>query len=160
MMDFKKIYYEHFKDVYHFMLSMCKDQILAEEITQETFVKALENFDSFKGKSKVNTWLCQIAKNLYFDRLDKDKRLNCFHDIEGEITEDFVYRLIDYEDSVKIHELLHSLSEPYKEVFTLRVFAELSFKEIANLFDKYDNWARVVFYRAKQKINNGLEELK
>ncbi len=159
-MDFKKIYDNHFKDVYHFMLSMCKDQPLAEEITQETFVKALENFDSFKGNSKVNTWLCQIAKNLYFDRLDKNKRLDYSHGIEGEMTEDFVYKLIDYEDSIKIHELLHSLPEPYKEVFTLRVFAELSFGEIANLFDKYDNWVRVVFYRAKQKIISGLEEMK
>lgn len=159
-MDFKKIYDEHFKDVYHFMLTMCKDQTLAEEITQETFVKALEHFDSFKGNSKVNTWLCQIAKNLYFDRLDKDKRFDYSHDVEGEITEDFVHKLIDNEYSLKIHKLLHLLPEPYKEVFALRIFAELPFKEIANLFGKYDSWARVVFYRAKQKIINGLEESK
>lgn len=159
-MDFKKIYDEHFKVVYHFMLSMCKDQVLAEEITQEAFVKALENFDSFKGNSKVNTWLCQIAKNLYFDELDKDNRLDYSHDVEREMTEDFVHKLIDNEDSLKIHELLHSLPEPYKEVFTLRVFAELSFSEIANLFGKYDSWARVVFYRAKQKIISRLEESK
>lgn len=159
-MDFKKVYDEHFKDIYHFMLSMCKDQSLAEEITQETFVKALETFDSFKGNSKVNTWLCQIAKNLYFDVIEKDKRFDYSYDVEGEMSEDFIHKLIDNEDSLKIHELLHSLPEPYKEVFTLRVFAELSFGEIANLFGKYDSWARVVFYRAKEKIIGGLEEMK
>lgn len=158
-MDFEEIYDAHFKDVYHFMLSLSKNHVIAEEITQETFVKALENFDTFKGSSKVNTWLCQIAKNLYFNALDKDKRLDYNHESEGLTSDDFVNRLIDNRDSLKIHKLLHTLPEPYKEIFTLRVFAELPFAQIANLFDKQESWARVVYYRAKQKIISQLEGL-
>ena len=115
-MNFEDIYDAHFKDVYHFMLSLCKNHGIAEEITQETFVKALENFDTFKGNSKVNTWLCQIAKNLYFNALNKDKRLDYNHDTEGIVADDFVHRLIDNEDSLKIHKLVHTLPEPYKEI--------------------------------------------
>ena len=156
-MNIEEVYDAHFKDVYHFMLSLCKNHIIAEEITQETFVKALEEFDSFKGNSKINTWLCQIAKNLYFNALDKDKRLDYNRDIEGIMSDDFVHRLLDNEDALKIHRLLHTLPEPYKEIFTLRVFAELPFLQIASLFDKQESWARVVYYRAKQKIMSGLE---
>ena len=158
-MNFEEIYNAHFKDVYHFMLSLCKNHMIAEEITQETLVKALENFDSFKGNSKVNTWLCQIAKNLYFNALDKDKRLDYYHHTEGIKSDDIVSRLIDNEDSLKIHKLLHTLPEPYKEIFTLRVFAELPFAQIASLFSKQEGWARVIYYRAKQKIISRLEGL-
>lgn len=157
-MYFEEIYERYFKDVYRFALTLCKNQKLAEEITQETFVKALDNFDSFKGTCKVNTWLCQIAKNHYFNILDKNKKIDYDSKIEESVTENFVNLLIDHEDSAKLHKLLHILSEPYKEVFTLRIFAELSFAQIADLFGKQENWARVTFYRAKQKIIRRLEE--
>ncbi len=158
-MNFAEIYDLHFKDVYRFMLALCKDQTLAEEITQETFVRALDHFGSFKGTCKVNTWLCQIAKNIYFNILDKNKKLDYNSDIEGMAYDDLAYRLADSVDSEKIHRMLHSLPEPYKEVFTLRVFAELPYAQIADLFGKHENWARVTYYRAKQKITGRLEEL-
>lgn len=157
-MNFEEIYEKYLKDVYHFSLALCKNQLLAEEITQETFVKALENFDSFKGTCKVNTWLCQIAKNLYFNIHEKSKKMDYSFDISNFSSEDFTNQILLHEDSAKIHKLLHTLSEPYKEVFTLRVFAELSFAQIANLLGEHESWARVTFYRAKQKIISRLEE--
>lgn len=158
-MNFNEIYALHFRDVYRFMLALCKDQTLAEEITQETFVRAMDNFSSFKGNCKVNTWLCQIAKNLYFNILDKNKKIDYNSDTEGMVYDDLADRLADSVDSEKIHRMLHSLPEPYKEVFTLRVFAELPYAQIADLFGKHENWARVTYYRAKQKITGRLEDL-
>jgi RNA polymerase sigma-70 factor (ECF subfamily) len=154
---FDEIYEKYFKEVYRFTLALCKNQTLAEEITQETLVKALDNFDSFKGTCKINTWLCQIAKNQYFNILNKDKKIDHDSEIEGSASDNFVNRLLDHEDSAEIHKLLHTLSEPYKEVFTLRVFAELSFAQVADLFGKHESWVRVTFYRAKQKIISRLE---
>lgn len=155
---FEEIYERYFKEVYRFSLKLCKNQALAEEITQETFVKALDSFDSFKGTCKVNTWLCQIAKNNYFNILNKNKKITYESKSDGVVTCDFLNTLIDNEDSAKLHKLLHTISEPYKEIFTLRIFAELSFAQIADLFSKQESWARVTFYRAKQKNIKGLEE--
>ena len=157
-MYFEEIYERYFKEVYRFSLKLCKNQVLAEEITQETFVKALDNFESFKGTCKVNTWLCQIAKNHYFNILNKNKKIDYENKSDEALTYDFLNILIDHEDSAKLHKLLHTLSEPYKEIFTLRIFAELSFSQIADLFGKQESWARVTFYRAKQKIIKRLEE--
>ncbi len=156
--DYKEIYEIYFKDVYLYILSICKNEYIAEEITQETFFKALKKFDTFRGDCKIYSWLCQIAKNTYYDYLKKENRnlplenYECF-----DLTVDIGRNLENVAQSMEAHKVLHKLQEPYKEVFTLRVFAELSFKQIGEIFNKSDGWARVAFYRAKNKI---LEELK
>ncbi len=155
MADFERIYSEHFAFVYKYMLSLSYDENLAEEITQETFFKALKAVDSFNGQCKMNVWLCQIAKNTYFSYLKKQKthsELKDEHTIDG-----FEKDLIDNETSKEIHQIIHDLDEPYKEVFSLRMFGELSFKEIAELFGKTESWARVTYYRAKSKIKGELK---
>lgn len=157
MQDFDKIYAEYFAQVYKFVVALCQNKDLAEEITQETFFKALKNIDSFSGKSKLSTWLCQIAKNTYFDYVKKH-RLNAdypFENIQSE--EDIEKKFADKETAYEIHKLLHRLNEPYKEVFHLRTFGELSYTQIAALFGKTESWARVTYYRAKVMIK---EELK
>lgn len=157
MQDFDKIYAEYFAEVYKFTLVLCQNQSLAEEITQEVFFKALKNIDSFGKNSKISTWLCQIAKNAYLDYAKKHKlKADCaFDNIPS--AEDIEGRFTEKETAYEIHKILHKLGEPYKEVFHLRTFGELSFSQIANLFEKTESWARVTYYRAKVLIK---EELK
>lgn len=150
-MNFEQIYRLYFRDVYAFMLSLSRNETIAEEITQETFYKALQNIEQYKGKCKMNVWLCQIAKNTYFTQMEKQKRL------QPELTEQqddkFVeQQFLQKEHAFYLHQLLHRLDEPYKEVFTLRIFGELPFAQISELFGKTESWARVTFHRAKQKI--------
>lgn len=158
MQDFDKIYSEYFSGVYKFVLALCQNQELAEEIAQESFFKALKSIDKFDGKCKISTWLCQIAKNTYFDHIKKQK-LN-----KGECSfetiwsnEDIEEQFSDKETAYAAHKALHKLKEPYKEVFSLRTFGELPFSKIAALFEKNESWARVTYYRAKMLIK---EELK
>lgn len=158
MTDFENIYNQYFHDIYLFVLSLSRNETLAEEITQETFFKALQSIDSFKGKCKINVWLCQIAKNTYFSQLDKQKRLLSKHKLEYASQDNIEEMILKNDDVFHIHKALHHLNEPYKEVFTLRVFGELSFAQISQLFEKTENWSRVTFYRAKQKIQVLLKE--
>ena len=157
MTQFQEVYDLYFKDVYKYALTLCRDEHLAEEVTQETFFKALKNIDSFRGQCKLYVWLCQIAKNTYFSIAAKEKH----HASEAEILETdgetLESALVTKESAFEIHKVLHQLEEPYKEVFSLRVFGQLSFKQIGILFGKTESWARVTYHRARLKIK---EELK
>ncbi len=156
MTGFEDIYSEYFADVYKYSLSLCHNETLAEEITQETFFKALKAIDKFKGNCKIRVWLCQIAKNTYFSLCQKSKHITDepYEETEGEYIEE---KLVNSETLREIHKILHFLDEPYKEVFTLRVFGELPFSQIAELFGKTESWARVTFHRAKIKLKEGLK---
>ena len=157
MQDFDGIYKENFTDVYKFALGFCRDPVLAEEITQETFFKALRKIDSYKGESRLYTWLCSIARNVYIDHTRQ--REEAANPLLGQISDDsdLEEKLADREAAYAIHRVLHQLQEPYKEVFWLRTFGELSFARIGELFEKSESWARVTYYRAKVKIK---EEIK
>lgn len=157
MQDFDGIYKENFTDVYKFVLGLCRDSVLAEEITQETFFKALRKIDSYKGESSLYTWLCSIARNVYIDHTRR--REEAADPLLGQISDgsDLEEKLADREAAYAIHRVLHQLQEPYKEVFWLRTFGELSFARIGELFEKSESWARVTYYRAKVKIK---EEIK
>lgn len=158
MSDLKKIYDQHFQDVYLFALSLSRNEQIAEEITQETFFKALNKIDQFKGNCKISVWLCQIAKNTYFSYMDKQKRFEPDDRHEKASGFDIEKKLADKDETLRIHKLLHRLDEPYKEVFTLRVFGELSFGHISQVFGKTESWARVTFHRARQRIQEQLME--
>jgi len=149
MADIDAVYREYFTDVYKYLISLCRDQSLAEELTQETFFKALKAIDSFKGECSLYSWLCQIAKNAYFTHCKKQKRPL---PETSEDTADIESALISSEDSRRLHVILHGLEEPYKEVFTLRTFGELPFRQIGELFGKTESWARVTYHRARLKI--------
>lgn len=155
--EFERIYNQYFKDVYSFVLLLSRNEKIAEEITQETFFKALKNIEKFNGKCKLNVWLCQIAKNTYFTYLNKQKRFDT--DNIPEVSVSSVEEIIlNKEENFRIHKVLRHLEEPYKEVFTLRVYGELSFKQISELFERTESWARVTFHRAKRKIQDLLKE--
>jgi RNA polymerase sigma factor (sigma-70 family) len=156
--EFEKIYDQHFREVYAFILSMSRNEKLAEEITQETFFKALKAIDGFKGQCKMNVWLCQIAKNTYFTHLSKQKRLVPEEAVESSGDAVMERLMENREEAMRVHKVLHSLQDPYKEVFTLRIFGELSFRDISGLFGKTESWARVTYHRARQKIQYRLKE--
>lgn len=152
MEDYQEIYTLYFQDVYKYMLALSRDPSIAEEITQETFFKALKSLDSFQGQCKLYVWLCQIAKNTYRSHLKKHKE----PETEDTPIDSLEELLLQKESVFQIHQILHALPEPYKEVFSLRVFGELSFRQIAILFGKTENWARVTYHRARLKIKEEL----
>ena len=131
--------YQYHKLLYGYVFSLCRKKELAEDIVQETFVKAILHAKSFRGECKIEVWLCQMAKNLYYSHLRKKENRNV--------------PLLD-----EILRALHDLPEPYKEVFSLHVLGEVKLTEIAELFGKSASWAGVTYYRAKQKIRERLKE--
>lgn len=159
MGDIEAIYLEYFNSVYRFALSLSQNQTVAEEVAQETFFKAMEHLDRFDGKGSISAWLYQIARNTYYTMYRKQKRLTPESEFEPlPASQDLEGRYLDQETSRRLHLLLHRLKEPYKEVFTLRVFGELPFAQIGELFGKTDSWARLVFYRAKNELRRQLDE--
>lgn len=160
-MDFESIYQLYFKDVFFFLRSMSASEEIAEEITQETFTKALKAIDSFDGNKDIRAWLFTIARNTYYTYC-KRKKICVEDDLENRVSIEqstFADKIIDEETAFLVHRFLHKMDEPYKEVFTLRVFGELSFEKIALLFGKTANWARVTFYRAKKQIIEYMEAI-
>lgn len=151
----EELYQMYFKDVFLYVKALSKDEHVAEDITQETFFKAMKGIGSFKGECDIRVWLCQIAKNAYYTYCRKRKRIEEEAVVEEEhATEQssIESRLLDKEQAVALHKILHHLEEPYKEVFHLRIFGELSFREIGEVFGKTESWSRVTFHRAKVKI--------
>ena len=145
--------------VYSYVLNLVKNPSEAEEITQNTFLKAITTRASHRGQSSEYTWLCAIAKNLCMDYFRAEEKTTKPAETREDLADhrrmedDFVTR----ESSFTIHKILHNLEEPYKEVFELRVFGELSFAEIAEIFSRTESWARVTYHRAKLKIKERLD---
>ncbi|WP_150268294.1 RNA polymerase sigma factor [Paenibacillus tepidiphilus] len=160
MADVEHIYEQYFQEVYLFALSLSRNQQIAEEITQDTFVKAVKNINQFKGNCKISVWLCQIAKNSYFTYMGKQKRCGTLEPDSQTADGGWMLEqtLVDKSEALRVHKLLHSLKEPYKEVFTLRVFGELSFAHIGEVFGKTESWARVTYHRARGMIQDLLME--
>ena len=157
--EFEKIYRRYFNDVFLFLKKLSKDESIAEEIASETFFKAMRSIDNFRGETDVRVWLCQIAKNCYFSYLKKQRRIENIDYIDFPDNKDTIEeQILKQYDAMQIHLLLHNLTEPYKEVFMLRVFGELSFKQIADIFQKTDNWACVTYHRARNKILMQMED--
>lgn len=159
MTQFEEIYEVYFREVYLYAFALTKDREQAQEITSETFARALEGIDRFRGDCDVRYWLCRIAKNCYTSQLRKDGRLTELPEKlpqEGSVEQN----AIDAALSEQAQAALHALEEPYKEVFMLRVYGELSFRRIGALFGKTENWACVVFHRARNKLKERMEEPK
>ncbi len=160
MEDFEAVYRAYFEDVFRFLRGLTANESLAEELTQETFFRAMRKIRQYRGESELRVWLCSIARNLYYTHCRKEKHLT-----GDEIPEDFVAEHDDLTDliadkalALRIHKLLHTMKEPYKEVFSLRIFGELSFGEIGELFEKNAHWACVTFHRAKTMLQDQMKE--
>jgi RNA polymerase sigma-70 factor (ECF subfamily) len=157
-MEFEKIYTTYFRDVFLYIRRLSDNEHLAEEITSETFFKAISSIESFRGDCDIRVWLCQIAKNCYFTYLKKTQRIDSIEDIEiAEQSENFEERFFQKDAAMQIQKVLHDIPDPYKEVFMWRVFAEMSFKQIGQIFHKSENWACVTYHRARKMIKERLE---
>ena len=154
-MDIAQVYDEYGQIVFKYLMCLCHDEHLAQDLTQETFCKAIQSVHRFKGSCKVSTWLCQIAKHLWYQELDKRKRRKTIEIKEiaelpdGESMEEAVVRKLE---KMELYKRIHTLNDVEKEVVLFRITGELSFKEIGEIMGKSENWARVTFYRAKQKL--------
>ena len=158
-MDYEKLYTSYYMQIYSYVVSIAQNRELAEEITQKTFYKAISAKTKFKGRSNELTWLCSIAKNLYYDELRKNQHIADMSEFSDLPSDENIERTVSDSDmAFRIHLVLHRLDEPYKEVFQLRVFGELSFAQIATIFGKTETWARVTYHRAKLKIQEGIGE--
>ena len=161
MTEFDKLYQAYFSDVFLYIRNLSGDADIAEEITSETFFKAMRAIDQFRGDCEIRVWLCQIAKNTYFSYLRKHDRLADIDELEAvdhQFSRKMEDRVADQDEAGDIHKAMHNLPEPYKEVFMLRIFGQLGYEQIGKLFSKSQNWACVTFYRAKKKILTQMEE--
>lgn len=158
MDDFEIIYEKYYRYVKQYAVSLCFDELLAEEITQEAFIRALEHYSSFKGECRVESWICSIAKNIFLST----KRKKQTESIDGylNLVSDFSVNSDseDRETAKRILKILMSLDSPYKDVFYMRAVGEMSFDVIAEIFSKTESWARVTYHRAKLKITERLEQ--
>ena len=157
-MNFEELYKEYFNDVYRYILKLSSSHHIAEEVTSDTFFKAMRSIDSFRGDCDVRVWLCQIAKNCYYSYLKKHNKINSLEDFTPDENESVEEAVADEYDAKRIKMALHEIEEPYKEVFMWRVFADMSFKQIGQIFGKTENWACVTYHRAKAKILKKLED--
>ena len=167
-MDIEKLYREYFTPVYRYTLSLVHDPDMAEEITQETFFRALKKINDYRGEASLKVWLCQIARNLSFDSLKRQSKTLALTKHDDDESDDYELpagsesdpeeQLLRKQTAMKIHRILHDLKEPYKEVFQLRTFGDLSFAEIGELFGKSESWARVTYYRSRMMIKEELNE--
>ena len=157
MEDMQKVYQQHAQTVYKFLLAQCRDPGLAEELTQETFYQAVKSVDRFDGSCKVSVWLCQIAKHLWFQHLRKQKREAPVlpEDLPESNAPSAEEGLLEKEGRMALLRLVHDLPEPAREVVYLRAFGGLSFREIGDVCGRTETWARVTFYRSKEKLRNG-----
>lgn len=156
MQDIEEIYKEYFKTVNKYLFCLTHDSDIAEELTQETFYKAVKKINTYKGECKMSVWLCQIAKNLWYDQCRKNKTIknaqeNDLLQIQNE-QNSAEEQIISNEEKISLYKKMQELDEKTREVIYLRITGELSFKEIGNILNKTENWARVTFYRGKNKL--------
>ncbi len=160
-MEFEKVYCTYFNDVFRYIRRLSGNEHIAEEITADVFFKAIHSIDSFRGDCDIRVWLCQIAKNSYLSYLKKSGHMDSIEDVELlNITvpdETIEEKVVRHDEAVRAQKVLHDIPDPYKEVFMWRVFAELSFKQIGQIFGKSENWACVTYHRARNKIKERLE---
>ena len=157
----QEIYQEYARPVYLYLRGLCHDEHLAEDLTQETFYRAMKGIHRFRGDSSLLTWLCNIGRRLWYQELEKRKKRGVpLTDDENalpspqDIQEDYA----NDEQRVLLFRAMQGLEPTVREVVYLRVMGDLSFRQIGDILGKTENWARVTFYRAKEKLKKGWSE--
>lgn len=155
-MDIESMCKEYYSQVLGYLISITGgDYDLSEELTQETFYRAIKNADKFRGDSKMSTWLCQIAKYTFYQHIDKKERhkeVSMDAAIDHAGTRHMEQELIDNEQKLELYKRIQALQSPVRDVMMLRLTGDLSFREIGEILGKSENWARVTFYRGKQRL--------
>ena len=154
----EKLYETYYMRVFSYAMTLAGDRAQAEEITQETFFRAFSRPSAFRGESDEATWLCAIARNYFLDETRRQRRHEPIPEELPDAGKGVEQRVTDRDASLRIHVALHALEEPYREVFELRVFGELSFRDVGMIFGKTENWARVTYHRARLKLQERMDE--
>ncbi len=155
MQDIEQIYEQYFEVVNKYLFCLTHNDDIAEELTQETFYKAVKKIDSYKGDCKMSVWLCQIAKNLWYDQCRKNKKVTNLSEndlLEMEVSKTIEEQIISKEEKLQLYQQMQKLDAKTREVIYLRITGELSFKEIGIIMNQSENWARVTFYRGKNRL--------
>ena len=154
----EKLYDAFYMKVFSYVMTLSGDHEEAMEITQETFFRAITTERKFRGESESFTWLCAIAKNIFIDEKRRQSRMGEAPVEERSDGKSLEKSLMDTDSSIRIHRILHDMEDPYKEVFQLRIFGELSFQQIGSIFGKTETWARVTYHRARLMIKERMDE--
>ena len=161
-MEFEEVYKAYFGPVYRYLLRLSGSEQLAEELAAETFFRALRAADGFRGGCEVRVWLCQIAKNAYYTHQKKSRRARPADEaLLGQVADPAPppEEAADTRDrAARLRAIAERLPEPYREVFRLRAFGELPYKDIGSLCGKTANWACVTCHRAREMIRRRWEE--
>ena len=155
MQNMEEIYKEYFETVKKYLFCLTHNNDIAEELTQETFYKAVKNIHTFKDDCKISIWLCKIAKNTWLDSIKKNKNIKDMADnelFEIESLETTDETVISNQGKLELYKKIQKLDEKTRDVIYLRITGDLNFKEIGDIFNKTENWARITFYRGKQKL--------
>ncbi|MEG0049413.1 MAG: sigma-70 family RNA polymerase sigma factor [Clostridia bacterium] len=157
MQEIDDVYEEYHELIHAFLLRLCRNEHLADEMTQETFFRALKQWSHFRGDSSVSTWLCTIAKHLYYDTMRKKNPVS-LETVKEKTVSDIAENFVRKDQFMTAQHLLHNLSEPYREVFTLRTFCDMTHAQIGELFGKSDSWARSTYFRARKLLSDLMKE--
>lgn len=155
MQNMEEIYKEYFETVKKYLFCLTHNNDIAEELTQETFYKAVKNIHTFKDDCKISVWLCKIEKNTWLDSIKKNKNIKDMADnelFEIESLETTDETVISNQGKLELYKKIQKLDEKTRDVIYLRITGDLNFKEIGDIFNKTENWARITFYRGKQKL--------
>lgn len=155
MQDIEKIYEEYFETVNKYLFCLTHNSDISEELTQETFCKAVKKINTYKGECKMSVWLCQIAKNLWYDQCRKNKKFVNTKESEllnMQVLSSLEEQVISNDEKIRLYKKMQKLDAQTREVMYLRITGELSFKEIGIILNKTENWARVTFYRGKNQL--------
>lgn len=155
MQDIEKIYEEYFETVNKYLFCLTHNSDISEELTQETFCKAVKKINTYKGECKMSVWLCQIAKNLWYDQCRKNKKFVNTKESEllnMQVLSSLEEQVISNDEKIRLYKKMQKLDTQTREVMYLRITGELSFKEIGIILNKTENWARVTFYRGKNQL--------
>lgn len=154
--DMEKIYREYAQTVYRYLLSRCGDPDIAEELTQETFYQAVRSAGKFNGSCSVLTWLCAIAKNKLLEYFRKKNRELPISDANECTVTPAEAEILASESRVELMKALRQLDPDVREVIYMRLFGELSFREIGEVVGRSENWARVTYYRGKERLKKNI----
>lgn len=147
--DLDEIYKENYKLVYKYLLSITHNEDISEELAEETFYKATINISKFKNNSKLSTWLCKIARNLWIDEIKRRNKIGEIDDKDIIVTEDV---FLEKEERMQLFKSIQKLDVLTRDVIYLKIRGDLSYKEIAEIMNTTETWVRVTFYRGKEKI--------
>ena len=154
----ERLYNAYYMRVFSYVMTLSGDRHTSEEITQETFFRAFSKTAEFRNESDEVTWLCAIAKNCFVDEKRRGSKTTPIPEDLASSGKSIEQQVSDKDSSFRIHTVLHALDEPYREVFELRIFGELSFSQIGTIFGKTENWARVTYHRARLKLQERMDE--